>query len=224
MPVKLEGITMKFDKRRVALVFVLVTLIFSILTLLYWDFIRDTVIVPVYYLIWVSSLILKSIPQVGYLALIILISIMIAWNTLAHVKVRQLTRKVDGNHPQATTRYLNWRTLCANMYSSAFSRNQFAREARKLILSILAYQEGIDISEAEVLVRIGTLSVPDSIRNLIQQKDIQTSTLAPHGTKNVILRLRRFFLKVESQKDPQIDSQVAEIIDFIEHRLEINRA
>jgi hypothetical protein len=76
---------MKLNRTTVGLVFVLVVLMFSILTLLYWDFVRDTVIIPVYYLLWVGSLILKSIPQGAYLAILIFISAIIGWNTLEAV-------------------------------------------------------------------------------------------------------------------------------------------
>jgi hypothetical protein len=214
---------MKVDKVRLGLVFVLVTLIFSILALIYWDFVRDSIIVPIYYLIWVSGLILKSVPQQGYLALLILISVIIGFNTLRGMGSEQLTNRAEANNPQADSRYLHWRRLCARSYASPFSRNQFAWEARRLILSILAYQRGIAPSEAEAMITSSTLDVPDSIRTLVQYKDLPAPRPTPSSVKNTMLRLRQMFLGAHPQNDPQIDSQVAEIVYFIERCLETNR-
>jgi hypothetical protein len=214
---------MKVDKVRIAFVFVLITLIFSILALIYWDFVRDSIIVPVYYLIWVSGLILKSIPQSGYLALLILVSAIIGFNTLERIRNEQLASRPETNDPQAESRYLHWRRLHARLYVSPFSRDQFAWEARRLILSILAYQSGVDTSEAEMMVTDGLLDVPDSIRNLVQHKDMATPTPTPRNVKNAVLRLRQLLRRTVPQNEPQIDGQVAEIVYFIERCLEINR-
>jgi hypothetical protein len=211
---------MKIDKVQIGLVSVV--LVFGVLTLLYWNFIRDTIVLPIYYLLWISSHILKSIPQEAYLAFLIFASIIISINTVQSIRVKQITRSPGGNQPQVHTRYLHWRRLCANLYYNWFSRNQFALEARQLLLAILAYQAEIDTSEVEAMVRDGTLCVPDSIRNLVQDKAIQDPRPTTNSTKKAILRLRRAFLRVDSQNDPQIDSQVVEIVSFIEHCLEIN--
>lgn len=61
---------MAVDKARIGLVFILLVLLFSILALVYWDFVRDTIIIPIYYIIWVIGLILKSIPQGVYYAVV----------------------------------------------------------------------------------------------------------------------------------------------------------
>ena len=213
----------KLDKLRIGLVFILVTLIFSILALIYWDFVRDTIIVPIYFLIWVTSRILKSFPQTAYLALLILISILVGFNTLRGIKNKPLTSHPEAKNAEVESRYLRWRQLCARLYASPFSREQFAWEARRVILSILAYQRGIDLSEAEAMVKNGVLDVPEPIRNLVQQRDLQVSRRTPHGLKGTILRLRLSFRQTESQADPLIDSQVAEFIKFIERYLEIKR-
>jgi hypothetical protein len=93
-----------------------------------------------------------------------------------------------------------------------------------LILSIFAYQNGIETSEVEARIRNGTLTVPDSIHKLVQHKKIRESQLPPKNAENALLRLRRWLFKTEHQKNPQVDSPVVEIVDFIEHLLEIEHA
>lgn len=215
---------MKLNRTTISLVFVSVVLFFSILTLLYWDFIRDTIIVPIYYLLWVGSLVLNSIPQAAFLAILIAVSVIIGWNTLEAVRVRQSGEGAERKRPEVTARYLHWKRLCANLNSGLFARDTFAWEARRLILSILAYQTGLEIPEVETRVRNGALPVPDSIRELIERRVIRDSRPAPRRIESAILRLRRLFLKVESKTDPQVDDRIAEIVSFIENQLEFNHA
>jgi hypothetical protein len=215
---------MRVNKVQIGFIFVLVVLVFSTLTLLYWDFMRDTIIVPIYYLFWVSDLMLKSVPQGAYLAFLIFICVLIGWNTLSGVRVRQIPSRFEGSHPQTDTRYAQWKRLYSNLHSSPFARDTFAWEARKLILSILAYQDGIKTSEVEAMVKDGTLPLPDSIRDLIQQKKIRDSQPTLNRMESTRTRLRRLFFKAKLQHDPQIDTLVAEIVSFIEHQLEIDHA
>lgn len=215
---------MKLNRTTIGLLFVVVVLVFSILTLLYWEFVRDTIIVPVYYLLWVGSLVLKSIPQGLYLAILIFISIIMGWNTLEAVRVRQSAGGTERKQPQIVSRYLHWKRLCANLNSGVFARDTFTWEARRLILAILVYQTGLEIAEVETRIRNGTLTVPDSIRDLIERRIIRGSRPAPRRIERAILRLRRLFLNVESPTDPQMDDRIAEIVTFIETQLEFNHA
>ena len=215
---------MKFDKGRILLAFALIAFVFSLLTLLFWDFVRDTVVIPVYRLLLESGLILKSIPQGEYLALLMGISLVIGLSTLRVMTVTPNGRHIEGNTPHSDdTRYAYWKRLCANIYRSTFSKEKFTWEARKLILSILANQEGIEADEVEVRVSKGSLAVPEPIRNLIGRSTIQDAKSKFQRTSNPVIRLRRLILKADSPPDPQIDSQLAEIIRFIEQCLEINR-
>jgi hypothetical protein len=106
--------------------------------------------------------------------------------------------------------------------SSAYAREKFAGESRKLILSILAYQEGIGIAEAEALVRSGVLGVPEPVRTLIVPQHIQAFTQVSRTDGNSVLaRLRRIFGETAL---PRIDGQVDELIGFIEQLLETDDA
>ncbi len=215
---------MKPDKAKIGIVFVLVLLLFSTLTLFYWAFVRDSIIVPVYYFIWVSDLTLKSIPQEAYLAVLMLISIIIDLNTLMGIRTNRYSRRIEGSQPQTDSRYLYWKKLCSNLYASPFARDTFAWEARKLTLSVFAHQNGVESSDVETMIRNGTLPVPDSIKMLIQQKKIQAPKPTYTSGENVIIRLRRLLLKEEHPNNPQTDSPIEEIVAFIEHLLEIDNA
>jgi hypothetical protein len=215
---------MTSNKAKIILVFILFVLLFGILPLLYWDFIRDTIVVPIYYVIWVISLFLKSIPQGVYFAFLVFLSLIIGFKTLESVQVERRFKRLERDRPEATTQYLRWKSLCANMDINPFSRNRFAWEAKKLILSILACEQGMDIADAEALVLDDTLDVPDVIRKLIETNTLPDAKLPLNRITSAMLRVRRLLFKVGAKNDLKIDSPVAEIIGFIEHHLEINHA
>lgn len=214
---------MTFDRAKVALAFALMVLLFGLLTLLFWDFIRDVVIVPIYYFVWVVGLTLKSIPQGIYFALLLLLSLFIGLKTLDSVQVRQPFRQLERNPAQVNTQYRHWKSLCDSVHNSKFYRDRFIWEARKLVLAVLAYEQGIDSAEAETLVRNGTLVVPDAILALIERK-IPAARSPLVGATGVLARLRRLFVRGDADRNLEIDRLVVEVIGFIERRLEIDHA
>jgi hypothetical protein len=215
---------MSSGKTKLGLAFAATATVFAALTLIFWEFMRDTIVMPLYYLIWVSDLILKSIPQGAYLGILVLIGLVIGSGALQSIQSRQMTHNHQRTRSMDSARYLFWQSLHNRLITSEFSRNHFAWEARKLILSILAYQEGIDVSQVEAMVIDGTLSVPNTVRYLIQRREIRASSQTPPAIHNLTFRLRRLLFKLESPTDPQIAHQVEEIVAFIEHRLEITHA
>lgn len=215
---------MKLGKFRIVLAVLVVALIFGILTLLFWDFVRDTIVVPIYYVVWLGGLVLKSIPQGIFVGILSLIGLLIALNTLSRIQLRRDERNPERGRIQADTRYQHWRRLSDNLYASRFSRNMFFADARKLIVSVLAYEQGIDAAEVTPLMRSGALEVPESIRALFQQSEIQDSMSAPTPSENIVRRLRRRLGGQASPLNPQIDSLTADIIGFVEQHLEITYA
>lgn len=213
---------MKIDRVKIGAV--LMVLLCGVLSLLFWDFIRDTVVAPIYYLLWIGNLILASIPQAAFLIFLFFASLIISAKTVQSVRVRPITRASQGSQYFASTRYQHWRALCTSLYYNWFSRNRFASECRELLLSILAYQMGKEIFEIEALVRDGALHVPDSVKDIVLHKTIRDPKPVAPNSKNLLSRLRRAFFGVRSNTDSQIESQVAEIVSFIEHCLEINHA
>ena len=215
---------MTINQKKMAIALVVVISLFSLLTIIYWSFVRDTIIVPIYYVIWVSDLALKSFPQEAFLAVAVLLSLLIGVNTLLSMRVRRFAGSMDEMPSQSDSRYMHWKKLCSNLYASPFAQDTFAWEARKLILSVFAYQNGIEIAQVEAMIRNDVLPVPEPIKKLIQEKKIDNFTLTFEPAPKLIARLRRWlFPSEESQKSP-IDDELAEIADYIEHLLEIDHA
>ncbi|MBN1451046.1 MAG: hypothetical protein JW963_08535 [Anaerolineales bacterium] len=208
------------NRAKVLLAFAVVALIFSGATLLFWEFMRDTMLVPVYYVLWVGGLMLNSVPQEAYLVLIVFLSLVIGAETVGGLHIVPRVERVSQNQPTPDTRYLLWRNLCAYAYDNWFSKNRLVLEARKLILSILAYEQGVDLVEAEALVRNGALDVPDALRDVIENKPLPDAPL-PNRSAGALSQRR---LQEDTNRDPHVERLIAELISFVEHHLEITHA
>ena len=219
---------MKLSKLRIALAVLVLALIFGILTLLFWSFVRDTIVVPIYYVVWVGGLILKSIPQGIFAGVLAVIGFLIALSTLNSLPRRSNGPASAKKITQVDTRYQHWRRLTEVLASSRFSRKLFISDARKLIGSILAYEHGIEAAAIDDLVKSGALELPDGIRALFQQPDHQELQTPAPPPEPLVTRLHRWarqtfgqaFGRAETRPDPQLDPLVAEIINFVETHLE----
>jgi hypothetical protein len=211
---------MRITSVRVGWLLVSVALIFGVLTLSFWGIVREMIVVPIYYLIWVAALILKSIPQEDYLALLIVVCLIIAVSTLG--RMREKSQRVCRIRytPEATSRYQFWSRLCANLASSEVSRLEFATEARLLILSILAYQEGRNPSEIERQVATNDFDVPASVKELIQKRELPVTPGITSRLGAWRRAVRRFRRNNSLPKNRLIAEHLGEVIYFIECRLE----
>ncbi len=212
---------MTINKTRIALAFGLVFLAFGVLTLLFWSTVRDTIIVPIYYFVWVSGLMINSLSQEVFILILLVILFLIALNTLASVHLRSTGRSRQQPKTPADTRYQHWQRLCVNVYASRFSRNLFFSESRRLILNILAYERAIKPFEVEALIKSGELRLPDGIRELFRQREMPDDQDAvPSRAQSMLLSMRRLIGQANSERDPQVERLVYDVIAFVETHLE----
>lgn len=212
------------DRTKLALTVIVAAMIASIVSFFYWDAIRDTIVVPVYYLLWITDLFIKSFPQQFYLALLVLICIFVSLNALQKMRLWVADPARPRERLTDNTRYIHWKRLYEKLYSNLFFRNQFARETRDFLLSVLAYQEGLEVEQVEAMVLNGTLDVPPAVKNLVTQKEFHLPMQEVSAFQNAVKRFGRLFGLPEPKVLPQPDDQVMQVIKFIEYRLEIINA
>ncbi len=204
---------------RLGMWFGVTLLVFGVLALLFWDFIRETIVVPIYYFFWIIDITIKVVPESIYLAVLILVGFALSLNALRDLQLRRPYRQQTGT-PQATsTRYTIWARLYKNLYARSILSNHFSSETRKLLLNLLAYQEGVTTDEIEVRVKNDTLALPSAVKTLLEHKAIRLNQPEYNANHNW---LQRWLNPPQPALDSaETDPQVAEIVAFIEHRLEI---
>ncbi len=206
---------MKVRRTWLGLALLATLFIFSVLTLVAWDFIREAVVIPLTYLIWLGGLILKSIPQEIYLIGLIIVAAAIALNTLNKLQRKPANARFASTESGDASRYRLWLRLYTAAPASEYSRLELARETRKLIVSVLAHQDGLTQPEVEQKIVSGAIPVPAIIRQLFQERDLMST---PRPSPRFWRRLIR---KTDRPSDPLLDQSLEEIVQFIENRLEI---
>jgi hypothetical protein len=199
--------------------FGITALVFGVLALVFWDFIRETIVIPLYHFFWIIDLTVKSVPDGVYLAVLLLIGFMLSVNALQGLQLRGPNRPPTSAPYSASTRYTVWARLYRNLYRRTILSNHFGSETRRLLLTMLAYQENVTVEEAEALVKSGALSVPPAVKTLVERKEIHLNR--PQNGANTHWLLRWLRPGEPALDSTEIDPQVAEIVAFIEHRLEI---
>src|SRR5262249_30810276 len=112
---------MRIDRTKLALASLLVVIIFLILAGFFWNFVRDTIAVPIYYLMWLGDLTLKSIPQGVFLGFLVVLLVLIGLNALLAVRLSGDVERAESRPEPSQARYHFWRYHCGQLKSSAYS-------------------------------------------------------------------------------------------------------
>ncbi len=202
------------------LVVLAILVLFGSLAVFFWDFVRDTVVLPLYYVVWVGGLVLNGIPQQAFLALIVVVSLWIALDVLLRAQGAPLADQRDSRLPRGTSRYREW-IKRSGPSSGELAHRTLAGEVRQLILSVLVFQEGLDLAQAERSVADRSLVIPERIRSLIVSKQFQPREANPNRMSRVIRRVRGWLDKPIPSDAALVDEQIDEILQFLESRLEM---
>jgi hypothetical protein len=216
----------KLNKFQSGFVIVLVTLsFFGLITWLFEDFVWNQIVSPLYAFIVVIGIIINAIPQFVYVVLLIGLGFLMFLRSLTRLGSSEPERPVSLPNVIRPSRFQVWRSLIERLDVGEFSRETFALELRRLVLSILSYQEGIDDPiELQKLIANGSISVPVEVANLIDSRVLPE----PERKEKLWDRLaRRFGVRLSTPKKyityPEVAEPLDQIIHFIEMRLEVNR-
>ena len=212
------------NRTRLALVVILALMIASTVSFFFWDFVRDTLVVPIYFLLWVSDLIIKSVPQQAYLAVLVLLCATIALNTMLRGNANAPVQRRSRGQYTESTRYVYWRRLYRNLYGSPLFRNKLAAEIREFLLTMLAHQEGLDSTRVEAMILDGSLAVPPAVRQFVQERAFDVPQRELTFLETLGQRLRGLLIDSRTEAPLPLNAHVAEVITFIEDRLEIDHA
>jgi len=213
---------MKLPRTQAAVAILAVLVIFGILTLAFWNFVRDTIVIPIYYLFWEGGLIINSISQNAYLIILSGIILLIALGSLRNIQWEGSEALPDAQLKRVPTRLQFWARVCGNLQSSGFARDNLASEARKLILAILSYQEGIDPMQLEQMILASQYRVPDPVMFLFVHHRFNETSASEKSIRGIVQNLRYWLLRQPRPVDPSLEDQVEGILNFIENRLEIS--
>ena len=204
-----------------------VILTFAVMAIFFWNFFYRVIVQPLYNLYVLMYYAVNSIPQGIYHLIIIAACFFIAAWAIANAYAKSRTSltavsdDIEGEALDVESRYQFWRLETHNIKYSKFARDDFSRNARRLILQIIAHQEHLPYEEVEDLAESGMLNLPAPISDLIRTRSLDLKHKPDQQRMPLVRQLFWSLGLIRQGSDPFIDEKVNAIIDFIEQRLEI---
>ena len=222
----------KVNARMLALLLVPSVLLVAALTLVLRDWVRDVILTPILFILWLGGLLIKSTPQWIFWGVFLVMALLILANSLGTGKrPDQNVDRAEPGHPRRE-RVLFWAKQIRWRARRDFSPLGNGEPLRRLVLEVIAFQERLSLTEVEQRLESGELDVPPTIRTCLQHK------LTPEPSSPVSLweRLqhrwadfgRRAHVLISgltearsyTQPSP-FDSELESVVQFLEDRLEI---
>lgn len=139
----------------------------SALTLLLRDAVRDLVVIPVTYLIWIADIFIRSVPQSIQLIVAVGIATLAALRALAAGRARAEAPPIPPQPRFEQSRLGLWSRHLHGVDDSAYAAEKLAHELRGMIIGTLSSDGRIDREEVVARARAGELDAPPEVRDVI---------------------------------------------------------
>jgi hypothetical protein len=146
----------------------LVFVTFLVLAIVFQETLKEVVLVPLLYLLWLGNFILKSFDQRCIWLLALIITVL---TSLSISRPKQKTQKTNLASPKrrdlSAGRIQFWQGQIRVSSSTVYTRTYRRSELRQLTFKVLAYQENCSIEEVRARLRTGQLQVPTEVRYVL---------------------------------------------------------
>ena len=203
-------------------------IIFGVVAIFFWEFLRETIVLPIYRFAIILRYGINSVPQFVFLFLIVIIGFILAIRALHFAFEKDAGEEQSGNgyftsySASYSSRYRYWKMQTAPLGHSEFARNDFVRNTRRLVLELIAHQQHRTWLEVETLAMDGQVSLPPMIEELVCQRTLRRTPRKVNFFIGLYETISKRFGVINDRPDPVLDEHINAILQFIEERLEIN--
>ena len=223
---------MKISARLLVLLLAPSVLLVAALTLVLRGWVRDVILTPILFLLWLGGLLINSTPQWIFWGVFLVLALLILANSFGTEKgPNQNVDRAEPGHPRRErvlfwAKQIRWK---ARRDSSPLGNGE---PLRKLVLEVIAFQERLSLTEVEQRLESGELDVPPTIRTCLQPK----LTPEPSSSASLWERLQHRWAdfgrrahglisgltqsRSYTQPSP-FDSELESVTQFLEDRLRI---
>jgi hypothetical protein len=152
-------------KRRLLSLLVILALA-GLLTLVIGDWLRQVIVIPLLYVVWIGRLIFESISQLVIWVLFLLILLPLALKSL--FKEKPPAAAVQPPEMLPSKRIGDWLYLLRQAHKDIYYRWQLAQQVQKLTVSALAQAERISPRLARQRLAEGDLDMPPELQAYLQ--------------------------------------------------------
>jgi len=180
-----------------------------LVVLLLSDFVRETVAIPIWYLVWLGGLVIRSLPQQLLWGVFVVVSFLIVFVSLSQVSDSEQDQEEASSH---TGPVLDQLSTLRRLGKGVYFRWRLAHDLRQRVIDILAYTERISPEEMEERLMDGGYEVPDVVEQLLIAG-------LPSGLPGPISLTDRLFRPGRATAHLNVDFDA--VIRFLETKLEI---
>ncbi len=209
------------QNRRVLILITVILFVNLVLAIIFRDFIRENVLIPILYLFWYIRLGLNSLGETCLWPLALIILMVISFTIL---RKNKKSAQTDRGYSEAPGRVEEGRVAYWMKYirrqSMGIENLSFSSlRMKELVLSVLAYQENLTNAELESEMDQGRVIIPKELQNIIRSPDHANEPMTRSASlKNKILRwFRARSNSHQSADNPEMDK----LVRYLETQLEI---
>ena len=179
------------------------------------DVVREVIVIPLLYVLWMGRLMLRSVPQVLCWSVFLIAAFFVALLSLAQWEgprraLRATTRSSSGQ-------VAAWAKRIRLMARGGYTGWYFGQHVEKLIVAVLAYRERLSTRETRRRIKAGDLDAPPEVRAYFR------IVLLPSRNRWRIGSLLRFRLRPvrRARGMPLDEGGMAQVVRFLEDQLEV---
>jgi len=194
-----------------------------LLTILFRQQVRAWLVMPVSYVAWYINIILSTVPQPVFWALLVFGGFILSMRVILKSMPNAELPEPQVYAGRSISRYQYWLWYFSSFQVSQFATEHMARNLSRMLIDILAFQENLTPDEVEDRIYAGQLDLPEDICALIKTRQFSFARPNPPALVRFLDRLlRRQTVTVSNQIDNrEAREKITRIIQFIEDRLEI---
>jgi hypothetical protein len=182
-----------------------------------WDWLREAVVIPVMYFLWLMSRIANSIDQqVLWIGLFVLALFGIAQVYFFRPR-RAAEEPVEESAAPSQGRVKYWLVYVNLMLVGVYNRSFFSEELKRLILSILAERERQLPVEVEKRIRSGDLTVPPQVLTFFTSPRIRPAATLTEKARRTVEALIN---PAARENRPEKLEDLQSVIAFLEEQME----
>ena len=193
------------------------------LALRYQGLLKEIVLIPLLYVMWVTELVLKSFDQrcIWLMALVVAVSLSLAFSYRTR-SPEDIYLKSVSHRFLDSGRIRYWRRQIrigsSALYTSGFHRSELSR----LVIESLAYREGVSAEEIKEQLNAGAITVPSEVSYVLGLDEIQDHPDKPLG---FVKRTARWFNHIFEQfVSPKFipNPRLEKVVEYLEGLMEVD--
>lgn len=228
------------NHRRLITILVVLMLISGAVFVWLRDIVREVVVIPVSYLLFVAGIVVDTAPQLFFWLVVILIAFWIAYRSMSTRRRAAPTMNVPilrdmGDKAPYGGRVAFWSTKVNHMrrYRSVYYQSTFHVSLARLLIELLAYRYRLTMLETEERLRGDLLDVPEEVRayvlSSLSRREITHQKFFRRLWRMILETVQRWMPGrsetsvnlADNQPESPAEAQLVRIIHYMEEELEV---